>query len=91
MYDLGQRFGIHRQTVGRHFKARGIDLTPGVDPKLLPQAAELYKAGWSLARIATKLDVSAETLWTGLTSAGSPCDEHIKAARRSQVANSAYF
>ncbi|MGV9300046.1 hypothetical protein [Amycolatopsis sp. NPDC003676] len=69
-YELGERFGVHRQTISRHLKARGIDLTPGIDPKLLSQAAQLYEAGWSLARIATKYGISAETLRTSLTEIG---------------------
>jgi DNA-binding transcriptional ArsR family regulator len=69
-YELGERFGVHRQTVGRHLKARGIDLTPGIDPQLLPTAARLYEAGWSLARIATEFDISAETLRTSLMKSG---------------------
>ncbi|WP_410623199.1 hypothetical protein [Amycolatopsis sp. cmx-8-4] len=69
-YQLGQRFGVHRQTVGKYLKANGIDLTPGIPPTVLTKASRLYEAGWSLARIATKLDVSAETLRTSLIRSG---------------------
>lgn len=70
-YELADQFGVHRQTVAQHLRARGIDLTPGIDPSLLPRFAALYEAGWSLARIATEHDVSAETLRTSLIKFGT--------------------
>jgi lambda repressor-like predicted transcriptional regulator len=69
-YQLGQRFGVHRQTVGKYLKVSGIDLTPGIPPAALVTAARLYEAGWSLTRIAAKLDVAAETLRTSLSRSG---------------------
>ena len=50
VYELARQFGIHRTTVGKHLRARGVDTTPlALVPGDVPAAAELYRHGWSLA------------------------------------------
>lgn len=67
VYELARQFGIHRTTVGKHLRARGVDTTPpGLAPGDVPTAAELYRHGWSLARIAERYDTTANTVRTRL-------------------------
>lgn len=71
VYELAARLGIHRVTVGRHLRNRGIDTTPpGLDPADVPAVAELYRSGWALAKIAKKFDTSADTVRTRLLETG---------------------
>lgn len=63
VYELAAQFGVSRATVGRHLRSRGIDTTPpGLHPTDVPAAAELYLAGWPLARVATKFGTTANTV-----------------------------
>lgn len=70
--ELGERFKIHKTTVGKHLRARGIDTTPpGLAPELVPEAVGLYeKQGWSTERIAVKFATSAGTIRSRLLEAG---------------------
>jgi hypothetical protein len=71
VFQLGDRFGIDRRTVGKHLRARGIDTTPpGLRPDDIPRAAELYRAGWSLARISREFDTTHMTVRARLLEAG---------------------
>ncbi len=71
VYELAGQFGIHRTTVGKHLRARGVDTTPpGLAPEDIPAAAELYRQGWSLARIAERYDATAGTVRTRLLEVG---------------------
>ena len=71
VYELTRQFGIHRTTVGKHLRARGVDTTPlALAPDDVPAAAELYRHGWSLARIAPKFGTTASTVRTSLREAG---------------------
>lgn len=67
---LAAQFGVHRQTVGKHLHARGIDTTEKLSPEELAEAAELYRAGWSLARLADKYGISDGTVRTRLIEVG---------------------
>jgi DNA-directed RNA polymerase specialized sigma24 family protein len=70
--ELATRFGISRDTVGRHLRRRGIDTKPpGLHPDDVPEAARLYRAGWPLARIAEKFDTTADTVRRRLLEAGA--------------------
>jgi DNA-directed RNA polymerase specialized sigma24 family protein len=63
VFELGDRFGIDRRTVGKHLRGRGVDTTPpGLDPEDVSAAAELYREGWSLLRIAEKFGTTASTV-----------------------------
>jgi DNA-binding transcriptional ArsR family regulator len=71
VYELAKRFGIHRATVGSHLRARGIDTTPsGLRPEDIPVTAELYRAGWSLQRIAERFDTTDMTVRARLLEVG---------------------
>ncbi|MFB9728697.1 helix-turn-helix domain containing protein [Haloechinothrix salitolerans] len=71
VYVLAERYGIHRATVGQHLAARDIDTQPpGLHPDDVPTTVELYQAGWSLARIATKFHTSDMTVRARLLEAG---------------------
>lgn len=71
VYELARRFCIHRTTVGKHLRARGVDTTPpGLAPDDVSAAAELYRQGWSLARIAGKYGIAADTVRTRLLETG---------------------
>jgi len=69
--ELATQFGIHRATVGRYLKTRGIDTKP---PALVAsdvaRATKLYREGWSLAKIAKHYGVSAHAVNDYLRVAG---------------------
>ncbi|MGW4059731.1 helix-turn-helix domain-containing protein [Amycolatopsis sp. NPDC004747] len=71
--QLAERFGVHRGTVGKHLRARGVVTTsPGLHPDDVPAALELYKAGWTYAQIAAKFGVGETTVRDRLHQAGVP-------------------
>lgn len=71
VHELAKRFGIHRATVGKHLRARGIDTTPpGIAPADIPTAIKLYESGWSLARVAERFGTTANTVHARLREAG---------------------
>lgn len=71
VYDLAARFSIHRATVGKHLRDRGIDTTPrALQPGDVPAAAKLYQAGWTLAKIARHYKVGNDTVWRHLLAIG---------------------
>ncbi|MFD2464307.1 helix-turn-helix domain-containing protein [Amycolatopsis samaneae] len=73
VHELAERFGIHRSTVGRHLRARGVDtVPPGLCPADVPAAVELYRSGWTYAQIADKFDVGESTVRDHLHRAGVP-------------------
>ncbi|RSM82576.1 hypothetical protein DMH04_25630 [Kibdelosporangium aridum] len=68
---LAAQYGVSRGTVGQHLRSRGINTKPpGLHPDEVPTAAELYRDGWSLARIAEKFDTSSNTVRARLLDAG---------------------
>jgi hypothetical protein len=72
VYQLAAQFHIHRTTVGKHLRAKGIDTRPAAfEPDDLQTAAELYSSGWSLAKIAGKYQVATETVRALLIEAGT--------------------
>ncbi|WP_284742793.1 helix-turn-helix domain containing protein [Amycolatopsis sp. RTGN1] len=61
--ELATRFGVSRDTVGKHLRSRGIDTKPpGLHPDDVPEAARLYRSGWPLARVAEKFNTTASTV-----------------------------
>jgi hypothetical protein len=63
VFQLADQFGIDRRTVGRHLRKRGIDTTPpGLQPEDVAAAADLYRSGWSLARIGDKYGTASTTV-----------------------------
>jgi len=55
----------------QHLAARGINTKPpGLHPADVPVAADLYRAGWSLVRIAEKFGTSGTTMRARLLEVG---------------------
>lgn len=71
VYQLGDKFGIDRRTVGKILTRNGV-LTkhPGLSPADIDRAAQLYEDGWSLARIGERLGVTATTVHRRLRGRG---------------------
>ncbi|HVV12480.1 hypothetical protein [Amycolatopsis sp.] len=73
VFSLAKQFGITRQTVGQHLRARGVDTTRLVlQPEDVALAIELYQAGWAYAQIAEKFGMSQTGLRDRLHQAGLP-------------------
>ncbi|MGH7510945.1 MAG: helix-turn-helix domain containing protein [Gemmatimonadales bacterium] len=71
VYELATEFGINRVTVGKHLRSRGVDTKPpGLASGDVPAAAELYRQGWSLARIAERYNTTANTVRVRLIEVG---------------------
>ncbi len=72
VYELADRFGIHRVTASAHLHRQGITVRrQGLDAEGVAHAVHLYKAGWSCARIGDRLNVDATTAWTALKTRGT--------------------
>jgi hypothetical protein len=87
VYDLAEQFNIHRTTVSFHLHRQGIKMRRrGLSVEAIARAAQLYQAGWSLARIGEHLCVDAETARQALRASGvtmrSPHEHCEKHARR---------
>lgn len=55
MNQLARTFGVHRRTIAHCLHKQNMPLRQlGLAPEHLEQAAALYRAGWSLARIGDK-------------------------------------
>jgi hypothetical protein len=68
---LATKYGIHRATVGKHLDERSIARrTSGLAPADIPKAAQLYREGWSLARIAERYGTTDKTVWARLREVG---------------------
>jgi DNA-binding CsgD family transcriptional regulator len=64
VYDLAERFKIHRQTVSQHLHRLGVTMrNQGLDDHEVNQAAVLYRQGCSLARTAERYCVDPSTVW----------------------------
>jgi DNA-directed RNA polymerase specialized sigma24 family protein len=71
IYQLAARFSIHRTTVSAHLHRKGIELRGrGLTGGGVAEAAHLYLSGWSLERIAVKLEVDDETVRSALRQLG---------------------
>jgi hypothetical protein len=69
--ELAQRFGIHRLTVTALLQRNGVELRrSGLVASEIPRAAELYRQGWSLARLGASYGVDPTTVWRALCAAG---------------------
>lgn len=73
VHELAARFGVHRSTVSRNLKAKGVTLRyGGVDPAELAAAVALYEAGWSFAKLGAHFGVGASTMRNAFVAAGHP-------------------
>lgn len=71
VYELAKQFGIHRVTIGKHLRSRGIDTTPrAISLEDEERVVELYEKGWSTERIAFKFHTSARSVRARLFSNG---------------------
>lgn len=71
VYQLGQRFGINRQTVAAILKRYGITMRRGgLSAEQVDEAVGLYEAGWSLARIGNRMGVNDMTVRSRLLERG---------------------
>lgn len=71
MKELAMQFGMHRSAIRRYLAARGIETHPSsLHPSDVPAAAQLYRSGWSFARIADKFGAAHNTVRVRLLEAG---------------------
>jgi lambda repressor-like predicted transcriptional regulator len=69
--DLARRYGVHRHTVAAHLMAH--DLTrgrAGLARDDIAEACDLYRDGWSLARLGQRFGTTANTVRKRLLLAG---------------------
>jgi lambda repressor-like predicted transcriptional regulator len=73
MRRLAARFGVHRRTVATTLRTRNIPLRrQGLAEADINRAANLYQAGWSLAKIGDEFKCTAETVRRAFKRAGLP-------------------
>ncbi|GLZ06788.1 helix-turn-helix domain containing protein [Actinomadura sp. NBRC 104412] len=71
VYELGRRFGIHRNTVSKILKRQGVRMRMGgMSPEQIDEAVNLYQEGWSLARIGKHMGVDGQTVRSRLLERG---------------------
>ena len=71
IHELGDRFGISRQTVSAVLKRHGVTMRQrGLSSEQTDEAVRLYEAGWSLARIGQRMDVDPTTVLKRLRERG---------------------
>ncbi|URM93982.1 helix-turn-helix domain-containing protein [Actinomadura madurae] len=71
VYQLGERFGVSRQTVSRILKRHGVTMRmSGMSQEQIDEAVRLYEAGQSLARIGERLGFDDMTVRSRLIERG---------------------
>jgi len=71
VYELGEKFGTSRQTVGKILKRHGVTMRrQGLSLEQVDEAVRLYESGWSLARIGDKYQVNPTTVMNRLRERG---------------------
>ncbi|WP_245267020.1 helix-turn-helix domain-containing protein [Saccharomonospora piscinae] len=71
IYELGDQFGISRQTVGKILKRQGVTMRrQGLTAGQVDEVLQLYEAGWSLARIGERMAVDPTTVLNRLRERG---------------------
>jgi DNA-directed RNA polymerase specialized sigma24 family protein len=71
VYQLGERFGITRQTVSAILHRHGVQMrNSGLTSQQVEKAADLYREGWSLARIGKHFGVNGTTVRSRLVEYG---------------------
>ena len=69
--ELVSEFGISRETVCQHLNRRGVERrVQGLRAEDVPKAVELYRSGWSLAKISATFETSSNTVRARLLGAG---------------------
>jgi len=73
VYELGDRFGIKRQSVSNILHRYGVPMRRrGLTPEQVDEAIHLYQLGWSLARVGDHLGVHHATVLNKLREHGVP-------------------
>ncbi|WP_406692552.1 hypothetical protein REH65_12465 [Saccharopolyspora sp. ID03-671] len=73
VYELGDQFGIERRTVSAILHRHDIPMRRrGLTTEQIDDAVRLYNQGWSLTRIAARMDVAAGTVRQRLHERGVP-------------------
>jgi DNA-binding CsgD family transcriptional regulator len=73
VYELSQRYGMHRNTVSQHLHRLGVEMRRrGLTTDQASLAADLYRRGQSLARIGDRLAVTPMTVRAALLAKGIP-------------------
>ncbi|MQA87590.1 MAG: hypothetical protein GEV03_23950 [Streptosporangiales bacterium] len=63
VYELGDQFGISRQTAAEILKRHGVQVRrQGLTLEQIDEAVRLYEAGWSLAGIGGRMSVDPTTV-----------------------------
>jgi len=71
VYELAERFKIHRTTVSDHLYREGVKMRGvGLDLAHVERAVSLYDQGWSVARIGSQLGANGGTVWRALRAQG---------------------
>jgi transposase-like protein len=71
MKELAAEFGINRVTVSKHLRRAGVAVRgSGLAEVDACEAAALYAAGWSAARIAERFGVCVDTVLRSLRATG---------------------
>jgi Helix-turn-helix domain len=71
VYELAERFKIHRVTVAEHLHRQQVCLRRrSLSSDQIEEAAQLYLAGWSLARVGGHFKVNGTTVWRELRKRG---------------------
>jgi AraC-like DNA-binding protein len=69
--ELAAEFGVHRQTAARHLDQAGVGLRRKVlSEAQIAEAVQLYREGWSLAKIGSHLGVNPVSVSYRLKQAG---------------------
>ncbi|MCR6487337.1 helix-turn-helix domain containing protein [Amycolatopsis sp. OK19-0408] len=71
VYDLAERFKINRKTVSGILHRAGVQIRGRLTPDQIDEAARLYAAGWSLARVGAMLGTTANTVRARLVERGA--------------------
>jgi hypothetical protein len=71
VYELAERFKIHRVTVSEHLHRQGVKMRrQGLEGWQIDEAAKLHEQAWALTRIAQRYGVHASTVWLALRDRG---------------------
>ncbi|MGH3631027.1 MAG: helix-turn-helix domain containing protein [Sciscionella sp.] len=71
VYELGDQFGISRQTVGKTLKRHDMLMRrQGLTAEQVDEAVRLYEADWSLVRIGARMNVNSTTVLNRLQERG---------------------
>jgi lambda repressor-like predicted transcriptional regulator len=70
MTELARKFGIERRTVAAVLDRAKVPRRHELTPEHVKEAAQLYEAGWSAARLSEQFCVSPDTMLRRLRLSG---------------------